>query len=576
MHSIASSKQLNALLAAMLSFSSRFDSEDENQNKRHSPASAPSIQTSEYFLDLALKFADEAMQECGDEGPSLCLLQALTLITFQQLIKGVHSKAWRSLGTCVRVAYEFYLHLVDSDYVDQISPLSESETSRWCLDEEKRRVWWAIWEMDTFASTIRRCPTSIDWSQNETNLPIDDEHWFRGEFQPSCFLTKSILDRWKALQGSGNQSAKAWFIVVNSFMREAQLLSSPRGAFRSSAERSKAWANNVFFSKTKRTCKQISQSLAVIENALHCFQLALPGHLKYHTEYLYFTPGNGGEESIHRDNAIYSIYIMMELTKFMTYHHGVFGGGRRKHVQTGASASGDVTPANAAQSSGTSTYFPVVPDSEALSRYAKAAEKILLIVNNSSEDHIRYVNPFLANTIWLAAAAQLVYKVFCPVGTNKMLVESNFEVLRLNYKQYVDYWKTSTSLQRNLDCLEKQLERFCAPLTNQTPWIDPANDDAHPNGEFGGHFANPQAGAEGEAYRSSSAWMPDAGDSCMHENGCVGAPQACDALFNGSLIQMGGGGVRNDPFEILEGLAFGLDFGLNADLSGYMTGLLSG
>lgn len=51
-------------------------------------------------------------------------------------------------------------------------------------------------------------------------------------------------------------------------------------------------------------------------------------------------------------------------------------------------------------------------ESVALRHYFEAADSILRIVNQSSRDHIKHINPFLSSTIWLASAVQLVRKHF--------------------------------------------------------------------------------------------------------------------------------------------------------------------
>jgi hypothetical protein len=133
--------------------------------------------------------------------------------------------------------------------------------------------------MDVFASVIRRCPTGIDWSQNKTLLPIDDENWFLGKPQQSCFLELGLVDRWKALQASGNQSPKAWFIIVNSFMKEAQTIPSPIGVNRDSSEQ-----NQMSISCIQPSNEQTDEArsrLATIYNSLRCFKMALPLGLKY-------------------------------------------------------------------------------------------------------------------------------------------------------------------------------------------------------------------------------------------------------------------------------------------------------
>jgi hypothetical protein len=117
------------------------------------------------------------------------------------------------------MAYEMNLHLIDSARLRSRS--SQQSTTNWVQDEESRRAWWSIWEMDVFASTVRRRPTALNWSQNETYLPSSDESWYENRPISGCLLHTSITKRWKVLESSRNRSPKAWFIVVNSLMRDA-------------------------------------------------------------------------------------------------------------------------------------------------------------------------------------------------------------------------------------------------------------------------------------------------------------------------------------------------------------------
>ncbi|KAJ5797967.1 uncharacterized protein N7503_007263 [Penicillium pulvis] len=200
-----------ALLAAISAYAALFCPEEVN--KQWNNEGFNDKLPSEHFQILALTYVDEALKECGDEPPSLCILQALVIATHLQLTQGVRGKAWRSLGICVRLAYELNLHLVDFDR-EQIDSI---DVEKWCWREEKRRAWWAIWEMDVFASTIRRTPSAIDWTQMETLLPVEDKYWFGGRVQPSCFMERGPINRWKALHESGNRSPKAWFLMPKRF-----------------------------------------------------------------------------------------------------------------------------------------------------------------------------------------------------------------------------------------------------------------------------------------------------------------------------------------------------------------------
>ena len=151
LNKLSSLTQLSALLAAMVSFAIRFYVGEKNDiglcGETH--------QLSAYFLNRALKLIDEALQECGDTTPPLCILQASIIAAHCQLSQGVLGRAWRSLGTCIRLSYEMNLHLVDTSAGGDIMT---TYAEKWSGREEMRRAWWAVWEMDVFASTIRRTP----------------------------------------------------------------------------------------------------------------------------------------------------------------------------------------------------------------------------------------------------------------------------------------------------------------------------------------------------------------------------------------------------------------------------------
>ena len=100
----------------------------------------------------------------------------------------------------------------------------------------------------------------------------------------------------------------------------------------------------------------------------------------------------------------------------------------------------------------------------AMDQYFEAADEILSIVHRSSNDHIQHINAFLASTIWLASAVQLVRKEFGPLGTNRSLVKSKFEVLNMTCKSWISFWGIQAAMQQNLETLEAQLGTFRNPL----------------------------------------------------------------------------------------------------------------
>ncbi|KAL4936481.1 hypothetical protein BDV06DRAFT_233350 [Aspergillus oleicola] len=454
LHDGVSPTHIGALLAAIAAYAARLCPDEVKEqctswpNEHDSPA--------EYFLALTFSLVDTALTECGDEPPSLRTIQALTLATHLQLTQGVRGKAWRSLGMCIRLAYELHLHLVDA------SPegLGKLEVHQWCWKEEQRRVWWAIWEMDVFASTIRRTPPAIDWSQIETLLPVADEHWFNDQLHASCFMERDPIRRWKTLQESGNQSPKAWFLVVNSFMKQAQVISSPR-SIPPRGPSHQADASKDLDTKAAAESEVLqdmaTQKLGTLANCLQCFTSVLPERLRYRNQYLNFEARAAGRLSSTRQHhcSIYNIYVMVQLAKLMIHRYEIF-------QYLGSLVRPNHEPTNAESQKLNSNHHRRASgaDNLALAQYFEAADNILSIVTRSCDDHVRFINPFLSSTIWLAAAVQIFRQEFDQGETERAFIRSKFEVLYMTYTQCVSWWKTHTAMEQNLEYLATQLERY--------------------------------------------------------------------------------------------------------------------
>lgn len=415
--SISSLLHIQALLASMFALSAHF------QKISHiSLPSSVNIAPKLNFYQLADDLVDQSLRECSDETPPLCLLQALILVTFQQLTNGVRGRGWRSVGTCVRIAYELQLHLIDKN---PSTTTSRSTVSK-CSDEEKRRAWWTIWEFDVFASAIRHLPTAIDWKYNETWLPIDDKFWYADVVAPSCKLDPDSDIAWKTLQRSGNKCPKAWFIVLNALMRCAQLWSYPH-------------AFSVLPVGISGDAARSTEQLDIIANSLYCLCDALPPACRYQGELLAFN--TKAQESFHLDGGKYSIHIMTQLARFMINHSQVFESTSRAIRSIG-------------ESSAPMTIAPL-PQAEraAWNHYMSAASEIVSLIRNSSPKHVRYVNPFLANTVWLAAGAHVTSRIFGPILVDQRSLESSLDVLLANLNAFVSTWGVSTALQQKLSKL---------------------------------------------------------------------------------------------------------------------------
>lgn len=448
---ITSPAQISALLAAMCSFAARFHQENTLSFSKKNSMSI-SCPKPDQLLALALEYSNQSLVECDDEPPPICVLQALVIATHCQLTRGVHGKAWRSLGMCVRLAYELNLHLLDAKDKNN----SDREDPKvWRHEEERRRAWWAIWEMDVFASTIKRTPTAIDWSHMDIFLPVDDWFWFHDHRAPSAFMERDPIERWKTLERTGNHSPKAWFLVINSLMKDAQIISSPHGVRLESAcsqtQDAKQGGRTPRYTHTSAGDDTL-QRLEVLANAIQCFVMALPSQLRYRNQYLSFdlSAGPGASGCLRQLHCgVYNIFVMTQLARLMVYRFDLFRqptSGKNMSRKDGRRASNNAKAC--------------LEDLEnrPMQRYFEAADNIVSIVNGSCEDHVQHINPFLPSTIWLAAAVQLVQKHMGRSSTNPSLVKSRFDVLYLTYKRCVDFWDTETALQQNLEALEAQLE----------------------------------------------------------------------------------------------------------------------
>jgi hypothetical protein len=453
MLAISSTKQRHALLAGMFSFSSRF---------YHGKAITdgwsqltPEVPSTERFHQLALNLIDEIIPECDEEAPSLCVLQAMILTTFYQLTNGVRGRAWRLLGNCVRVAYELQLHQVDLQNTHIMENQIENfDSVSWRVTEERRRAWWTIWEFDVFASTIRCLPTAIDWTSNLTNLPMDDASWYNISPCTSCRLAVEPSMRWKLLEKSGNRSPTAWFIVVNSLMRTAEVLSNSQVLFYTALDGSYCWPSTDGSMKESSDVAQSERN--ILENSLSCFTMGLPAELAYQDEFLNFNT-KGIEQAAaacSKDSAKYSIHMMTQLTRLMIHRHQVSW-----HVDRILKLADVSEEQSNLQSPGhQSPFTSLATEHRAWNHYLNSADSIIALIRGTSSNHVRHVNPFLANTIWLAAAAQVLGMLFRPQTIDRRTAESNIDLLRSTFNRYASFWNISPSLKDKLDSLETRLQ----------------------------------------------------------------------------------------------------------------------
>ncbi|KAK5467898.1 hypothetical protein LTS15_000871 [Exophiala xenobiotica] len=442
LHSIESANQCQALLAVILLFATKHQ-DDEDDAMHEQP---PQNLSSSHLLAQAHKLVDHSFYECEDSPISLPLLQAVILLTHWLLIQGVRGRAWRYLRVAVGSAYELNMHLIDRNKRSD----DKVDADLWCEEEGRRRAWWAIWEMDVFASVIRRCPTGIDWSQNETFLPAEDENWFRGQPQKSCTLRQDFIEKYKFLEASGNESAKAWFIVVNSLMKEAQKITSPIGVDKDVPSRGHYSTKPLYMPaddsiRNSPSCKESLNRLLMIYNALQCTSMTLPRSLRYRHQNLSFGSRELDPQSAQtcrlQHSDVYSIHCMVQLTKLMISKYYLFNN------DLGALSKKDPRRSTAM--------------TQALERYSEASDEIVSLVGRSYEEHYKFVNPFVANTIWLAGAVQLLYRELASLDkSDRDFTNSKLELLSVTYNRFVRHWNMSSTLQKNLEVVQSEISNL--------------------------------------------------------------------------------------------------------------------
>lgn len=503
---ISSDSQLQALLSAIFSYALRF--------KEHIPSVKDTSLSAADVLESSCQLQQECMEQCEDDDPPLHLLQSLYLVTFQKLIHGVRGKTWRMVGDCIRLAYELRLHLVDIEAVKSESDVDHAVDSQgWVLAEEKRRIWWALWEMDIFTSTIRRLPNAIDERLNHTYLPSTDDDWYEGIESPSCFLVADARERWRIVADSGNKSPQAWFILVNSYMFDAHKM----GAF------PEIWAKRINFEVPVESTSDIPRKLVpqlgdFIDDCLRRTQVALPAELKWERRFLAFKPSSSAmKTSLRRmDSARYCIHVMFQLSRLMLSQWEVH------HVSMSSSASegNHYVPSPNSHVSHPTAQFSASndkPDHRVWGRYVDAANLIAEVIRNSSPQHYQFVNPLIANSIWYAAAGLVVAKLFGPPGFDPRAAAPNFDLLVATLNKFEIFWQIPSVLKFKLRNLEDTLVHLnpksivIGPMPVDTTPPEPQIPEIRSSDPFGTSFKLPfdqQVGHQGRNGRIPSETYP--------------------------------------------------------------------
>ena len=440
---IAPLAHLTAFLSAIFSYALRF-----RESSNLELGSTPDAQI---MLEKSFRLQYECVEGCEDEDPPLHLLQSFFLVTFQKLIQGVRGKTWRMLGDCIRMGYELHLHLVDGHLRNSQSDVDlESDSESWVLAEERRRMWWALWELDVFTSTIRKLPNAIDERLNFTLLPVSDDHWFQGKETRSCFLVSDAMQRWRNVVQSGNQSPQTWFVLINSYMYDAFQM----GAF------PEVWRKRIGFDSSVVTTGEeqlVPRIRDFIEDCAQAAHAHLPTYLSWDARYLAFKASVPPDRASPRniDCMRYCIHVIGQLGKVMLCTWDVNDiplSSRRPIPEKEGSCAWSKSDLRT--------------DRRTWGQYIDAANLTAQVLRNSAPHHYQFVNPLIANALWWAAASLVVAKLFGPPEFDSRAAQSNFDLLVTTLNKFEAFWQIPSVLKyklRNLEETLKHLQRRSAP-----------------------------------------------------------------------------------------------------------------
>ena len=275
-------------------------------------ALAARFSTSPYFgaipaVDRGNEFAEKAKFLYGEslrtiQNPTLGYLQGCTLLAWYLYLSGPNSQGWLMIGTCSRLAYDLGIDKVDLKGQNKTKIRAELT---WSQREELRRVWWSIWELDTFASAISCRSHTIDRAKMAVMLPVSDENWFNDSPLESVVINPDPLHAWYSLRDSPNQDERAWFLLINYLLLIAHDLSQEQAPD--------------------------PEDIQNIEKAVTCYVLLLPAefHLDSDLNPISFNSSNYARSNwIVCTNIMIQGYLCLQIGSYMSQLTANTGAGR--------------------------------------------------------------------------------------------------------------------------------------------------------------------------------------------------------------------------------------------------------
>jgi hypothetical protein len=164
-------------------------------------------------FEIATADISEREKRCLNT-PCVRVLQAAALLSFAELGQGPSSRAHTMVSLCTRMAYDLELNAIDRvEGSSPCGPATDMNTLGWVRREELRRLWWCIWDLDSFINTAKCRPRHLCAYRCQTKLPVTDTDWFESHEVSSLLLPSDLSRLRQCLTTTTLPSAMAYRIV---------------------------------------------------------------------------------------------------------------------------------------------------------------------------------------------------------------------------------------------------------------------------------------------------------------------------------------------------------------------------
>ncbi|KAK4199078.1 putative binuclear zinc transcription factor [Triangularia verruculosa] len=148
--------------------------------------------------------ADE-LKGSGEHFISVSHAQAWALIAADEARRMLFTRAALSAARCVRIVGMMGLHRLDNTAIDEEHPIAPMipPPKGWVELEERRRVFWGAFCIDSYAGISTGWPTLIDTTEVTTHLPASEDAFAKGQEEKSTAL-QSLFDGFNYSTYGGN------------------------------------------------------------------------------------------------------------------------------------------------------------------------------------------------------------------------------------------------------------------------------------------------------------------------------------------------------------------------------------